>query len=429
MEREAAKVVHALRERGFPAFFVGGYVRDKWLGRPVKDVDIATAAAPEVVMDTFSKTVPTGLQHGTVTVLSGGFSYEVTTFRKETGYSDYRRPDQVEFVGALEEDLQRRDFTMNAMAAGPDGEWIDPFGGRRDLEQGRLRCVGEPAIRFQEDALRMMRCVRFAAEYSLQIESGTWQALLEHRHLLKHVAMERVGAELARIMDGADPYRGLGLLYEAKLPLHWAESGPIPHQAWGEAVAQLASADFQLLSDAEQRTLLWLLAAGLRPDATAQWSRALRYSNTVQKRMRAALLVHARLADGLASRQRWVEAVLDNGREAALRWLALARTFQNSSRVLQAIGLSSEQCEAYIHHAEKWLAQMEATQASELKLDGSDLVAIGRTLGRKPGPWISHVQQWLLLQCAMGEVQNDPDALRYAAQMYMRELADKEEIR
>lgn len=426
MEREAAKVVKALRQRGFPAFFVGGYVRDKWLGRPVKDMDIATAAMPEVVMDLFPKTVPTGLQHGTVTVLSGGFAYEVTTFRKESGYSDYRRPDQVMFVDELEEDLQRRDFTMNAMAAGPEGEWIDPFGGRDDLAEGRLRCVGEPAVRFQEDALRMMRCIRFAAEYDLRIESGTWQALLDQRPILRHIAMERVGAELLRIMAGANPYRGLCLLYEAGLPRYWADPGPIPLEAWGQALSHLEAADFHKLPDPDQRTLLWLISAGLVPAEAAVWARGMRYSNAVSKAMRDALQVHWQLAEAPASRLAWIYAVLNEGRDASLLWLSLVTVFRSSPSVLQALGLTEAICEVYASHGAEWLDQIQALHASELALDGSELVTIGRASGLKPGAWISRLQRHLLLQCALGKVNNDRAVLRQAAEAWIRDWVNQE---
>ncbi|MEC0245781.1 CCA tRNA nucleotidyltransferase, partial [Paenibacillus chitinolyticus] len=205
MIEEGRRVLERLRSRQHEAYFVGGFVRDFVLERPVKDVDIATSAKPEEVMEAFSKTVPTGLQHGTVTVLTGAYSFEVTTFRKETEYEGFRRPAEVEYITDLEEDLKRRDFTMNAMAMDAEGNLIDPFGGRSDMDRGVLRCVGEAAERFGEDALRMLRCIRFAAEYGLVIEEATWLALLRQAPLLRHIAMERVRAELQRMVGGADP--------------------------------------------------------------------------------------------------------------------------------------------------------------------------------------------------------------------------------
>ena len=167
----------ALRRAGYEACPVGGCVRDLLLGRAPGDWDIATSARPEAVTALFERTVPTGLKHGTVTVLLGGMALEVTTFRGESGYSDGRHPDRVTFGVGLREDLARRDFTINAMALAPDGSVLDPFGGRADLARRLIRCVGEPERRFTEDALRMLRAVRFAAQLGFSLEARTAAAL------------------------------------------------------------------------------------------------------------------------------------------------------------------------------------------------------------------------------------------------------------
>lgn len=217
MEQQARVILQTLRRHGHSAYMVGGYVRDKCLGRAVKDIDIATSALPQQVQDLFPRTIPTGLQHGTVTVLMDKFTFEVTTFRKESDYVDYRRPKQVTFVSELHEDLKRRDFTMNAMAMDESGHVIDPFGGLDDVRQGRIRCVGRAEERFTEDALRMLRCIRFAAEYELEIEEKTWEAICLLRELLQHIAIERVRMELERILSGHDPHRGLQLFVKTRL--------------------------------------------------------------------------------------------------------------------------------------------------------------------------------------------------------------------
>src|SRR5690554_1332340 len=148
---EARQTMRVLLEAGFEAYLVGGFVRDYVLGLPVHDIDIATSAAPADVVRLFERAVPTGIQHGTVTVVRGKHSFEVTTFRKEGKYEDHRRPTDVLFVDSLEEDLSRRDFTMNAMAMNIDGDIIDPYGGKADLQAGLLRCVGQAEERFKED--------------------------------------------------------------------------------------------------------------------------------------------------------------------------------------------------------------------------------------------------------------------------------------
>lgn len=184
---------------------VGGCVRDSLLGRMPGDWDVATSARPEMVQGLFARTVPTGLRHGTVTVLLDGMSLEVTAFRREEGYSDGRRPDRVVFGVGLTEDLARRDFTINAMALLPDGTVADPFGGRADLAARLIRCVGDPELRFREDALRMLRAVRFAAQLGFAIEEGTAAALCREAAGLDQVSGERVRVELEKTLLSPRP--------------------------------------------------------------------------------------------------------------------------------------------------------------------------------------------------------------------------------
>lgn len=194
-----------LRLAGHQAHPVGGCVRDLLLGRVPGDWDITTSAPPEDTMALFRRTVPTGLAHGTVTVLLGGMALEVTTFRREEGYADGRHPDAVTFDATLLQDLSRRDFTINAMALAPDGGLLDPFGGQADLKQRLVRCVGEPARRFSEDALRMLRAVRFAAQLGFSIEAETAAALRSHAPLLRRVSAERIRAEMEKILLSPAP--------------------------------------------------------------------------------------------------------------------------------------------------------------------------------------------------------------------------------
>ena len=184
---------------------VGGCVRDSLLGRTPGDWDVATSARPETVQALFSRTIPTGLRHGTVTVLLEGMSLEVTAFRREEGYADGRRPDRVVFGVGLTEDLARRDFTINAMALLPDGTVADPFGGKADLDARLVRCVGDPERRFREDALRMLRAVRFAAQLDFAIEGETAAALRREAAGLDRVSGERVRAELEKTLLSPRP--------------------------------------------------------------------------------------------------------------------------------------------------------------------------------------------------------------------------------
>lgn len=198
-------ILCALDSAGHRAVLAGGCVRDNLLGRRPSDWDIASSASPEEVLALFPRCVPTGIKHGTVTVLSGGGSVEVTAFRAEGGYSDHRRPDSVSFGCPLEADLARRDLTVNAMAMDAAGEITDPFGGRDDLRRRLLRCVGEPERRFDEDALRMLRTVRFSAQLGFEIEPRTLEAIRALAHLASGLSAERVRDELLKTLRSPAP--------------------------------------------------------------------------------------------------------------------------------------------------------------------------------------------------------------------------------
>ena len=196
-------VLEMLEEAGYEAWCVGGCVRDGLLGRIPGDWDVTTSAMPEETMAVFGgRAVPTGLQHGTVTVRADHKSVEVTTYRVDGAYHDHRRPDSVSFTHSLEEDLRRRDFTINAMAINLKGELRDPFGGQRDLKAGVLRCVGDPDQRFCEDALRILRGIRFAAVLGFDIDSETGKRIHQNRELLREIAAERIQVEVLKLLCG-----------------------------------------------------------------------------------------------------------------------------------------------------------------------------------------------------------------------------------
>lgn len=199
------EVMDRLESAGYQAWCVGGCVRDSLLGRTPGDWDMTTDALPQETMALFGeRAIPTGLRHGTVTVRTETGPIEVTTFRVDGAYQDHRRPDSVQFTRSLEEDLRRRDFTVNAMAVDRRGQLQDPFGGRADLEAGVLRCVGEPERRFQEDALRILRGMRFASVLGFELEDATARGLHRCRELLGEIAPERIWKELLGLLTGAN---------------------------------------------------------------------------------------------------------------------------------------------------------------------------------------------------------------------------------
>lgn len=213
----AVPVLERINQAGFEVYFVGGCVRDTLLQRPLHDVDLATSAYPQEIKQIFPQTIDTGIEHGTVTVIYQKKAYEITTFRTESGYQDYRRPDKVEFVRSLKEDLKRRDFTINALAMNAQGEIIDLFAGIADLQQRQIRAVGVAADRFHEDALRMLRAVRFQAQLNFTIEKQTLAGIKTNAALLSHIATERIREEFIKLMEGCNRQAGLISLYQTQL--------------------------------------------------------------------------------------------------------------------------------------------------------------------------------------------------------------------
>ncbi|MCL2820687.1 MAG: CCA tRNA nucleotidyltransferase [Oscillospiraceae bacterium] len=200
-----AFILNRLVSEGYESYVVGGSVRDAVMNRPVKDWDLATSAKPVEVASIFSETVLTGEKFGTVTVVLPECSVEVTTFRSEGEYNDGRHPDEVEFISSLNEDLSRRDFTINAMAESIEGELFDPFDGIEDIKNGIIRCVGGPNTRFSEDALRMFRALRFSAELGFCIETETLQAIYANTNLVYKISSERIRTELEKVLMSKRP--------------------------------------------------------------------------------------------------------------------------------------------------------------------------------------------------------------------------------
>ena len=286
----AEEILTKLNENGYEAYLVGGCVRDMILGREPGDWDITTSALPEQVKQVFRRTVDTGIQHGTVTVMMGDEGYEVTTYRIDGEYADGRHPDSVTFTPSLTEDLKRRDFTVNAMAYNGNTGLVDEFGGMEDLDRGIIRCVGEPMDRFSEDALRILRAIRFSAQLGFAIEGRTYEAIRAIAPNMVHVSKERIQAELTKLLLSPHPVH-ISMVYETgispyvsetfhKVPLLGmpsvpAQVPPVRHMRWAaflrkcmpdEAVKILK--DLKLDNDTinRVRTLISWQDYGLGPD-------------------------------------------------------------------------------------------------------------------------------------------------------------------
>lgn len=200
-------IIHLLQNNGHSAYIVGGCVRDSIMGRTPNDWDICTSATPDEMFEVFKdyRFIETGLKHGTITIVIGNEQYECTTYRIDGEYSDNRRPDTVTFTNNLVEDLKRRDFTINAMAYNNEEGLIDPFNGMGDIAKKRIQCVGSPEERFNEDALRIMRAMRFAAQLDFSIEDNTYIAMLDLCHNLQNISAERINSEMCKILSSSNP--------------------------------------------------------------------------------------------------------------------------------------------------------------------------------------------------------------------------------
>lgn len=413
----ALPIVNRLREHHFEAFFVGGAVRDTVLGLPIKDVDIATSARPEQVLELFEHCIPTGLQHGTITVINNDIGYEVTTFRLESAYEDHRKPESVLYITELEGDLLRRDFTMNAMALASDGVLHDPYGGIEDLRSKRLRSVGDPNARFQEDALRMLRAVRFIGVYRLIPTYRTWRALRKHRALLAFIAMERVQAELDKMLSGGSPQRALHFAVASGLLLHLKEPfcGEAEMAIRQAEKSNAAAERFARLHELAPVDLRWAaLAIGLdlTVDAVQQVMKVLRFSNSRSKLILSMVEIHGDMVKGVTEasgrelRVKWLSLAIRYGKQSLMEWLDVMRVLPEAKLSLS---------DSLLTQLNEWLEQMIISKLKQLSVNGKELTG---HMEKKAGPWVSEYLNQLLLLVAAGELENEKSALLGQASLW-----------
>ncbi len=427
----AAHILQTLTNAGYEAWLVGGCVRDLLRGVPPHDWDICTSARPEQTEACFAghKIIETGLKHGTVTVVEGGEPYEITTYRTEGPYSDSRRPDFVRFVPDLKEDLARRDFTMNAVALGLDGTLQDPFGGAEDIQSGLIRCVGKPAHRFQEDGLRVMRALRFAAVFRCRIEEQTAQAVHHSRAMLKRVAAERIHAELGKLLTG--PAAGEVLRqYPDVLCVFWPQLGPLtameqnnPWHCWGgwehtvraveAAPAQLTLRLAMLLHDIGKPSCRSTDNNGIdhfygHPGLSAKMAdrmlRALKFENSLRRRVVTLVEYH----DVLLSAQdktirRWLGRL---GPETFFQLLEVKRA-DILGQAPEKLGSRLDELAEIRARAEQMTAEGQCLTLKELAVNGRDIIAAGA----RPGPEVGRVLAALLDRVLDEEAPNQRAAL------------------
>lgn len=393
-------VLQTLHDAGFEAFVVGGCVRDAILGREPSDWDITTSALPMQVKALFHRTVDTGLQHGTVTVLIGKDSYEVTTYRVDGEYKDGRHPESVTFTASLLEDLRRRDFTINAMAYSDKDGLIDEFDGIGDLDRGIIRAVGDPVQRFTEDALRIMRAVRFAAQLGYDIDPATAEAARQLAPNLEHVSAERIRVELEKLLVSDHPER-LRTAYELGITAQFLPEFDVcmrceqhnPHHCYsvGEHILHavcIVPADrvlrlTMLLHDIAKPLVITTDADGVNhfqghvamsADMADEILRRLKYDNATRKTVVRLIAFHEKRPkrDEVHVRRLMVQM----GPDLFPQWLEVKRA--------DTLAQSEYERELKLHHIARWqacyeeiVARGDCLRLRDLAVKGSDLVAVG----------------------------------------------------
>ncbi|MCC7665973.1 CCA tRNA nucleotidyltransferase [Liquorilactobacillus satsumensis] len=386
---QSAKVIlQRIQDAGFEAYFVGGCVRDTLLGVPLHDVDIATSAYPQEVKQLFKKTIDTGIEHGTVTVMDHGRAYEITTFRTESAYQDFRRPDKVEFVRSLAEDLKRRDLTINALAMDVNGQVIDLFAGLADLKNRVIRAVGDPHERFHEDALRMMRTVRFASKLDFKVEDSTLAAIAENAELLQKIAVERIYVEWTKLLLGKNPQRGLAAFFKTGLyqycPLFFDK---------GKVLKQLLQFPAFTLQTEEGAWTLFCFLSGLSLRTATKLLKAWKSSNemlkTVQKTLRILQIEQEKKLTSWDEYQAGLDCLL----------------YANEAATVMGKGKNAA---AIAQHYER----LPIKTRHELAINGGDLLHF---LAIKPSPYIGQLLDQLERAVVSGQLPNERQVLLQAA--------------
>jgi len=365
-----ASILEKITSEGFDAFLVGGCVRDTVMGRAIHDWDLATSAAPVDVARLFSKTILTGEKFGTVSIVLPDCTVEVTTFRTEGEYQDGRRPKNVEFVTSLEDDLSRRDFTINAMAVSIEGKLIDPYGGIKDIQAGIIRCVGGPNTRFSEDALRMFRALRLAAELGFEIEPDTLQAIYANAGMAARISTERIRIEMEKTLMSKRPEITGEMIMVGLLERYMIISGKRP-----DGLEKIAELPF----DAKLRwcAFVALLSERRYISSAADLLNDLHLDSKTVKTCLRALTI-----ENFPDDRTGIKRLLSNYDIDAVRCSASA-----SDIIKGGCALSS---------TDEIIASGECIEMRDLALSGSDLIDLGYPPGRELGDTLKKLLEYVL---------------------------------
>ncbi len=367
MPPQVERILERLNEKGFEAYAVGGCVRDSLLGRQPEDWDITTSARPEQVKALFRRTIDTGILHGTVTVMMDGAGYEVTTYRIDGEYADGRHPKQVVFTPDLLEDLKRRDFTINAMAYSHKTGIVDVFGGAGDLKGRLIRCVGNPLERFEEDALRLLRAIRFSAQLGFSIEEETCDAIIRIAPNLLKVSRERIQAELTKLLQSGCPEK-IKTVYEMGI-------SPYISQAFSEVPWQSFQIPDRLSSEKYVRWGAFLRLAG--SDKAVQVLKDLKMDNDTISRVKVLAV--------------WA------GREVQAEEKEIRRSM---SRMLPEVWDTLVELNGYGEKVRRLTEEIrergDCLDLKHLAVNGQDLIAAGIRPGKEMGKALEELLEWVL---------------------------------
>ncbi|KMJ59731.1 hypothetical protein AB685_02375 [Bacillus sp. LL01] len=383
---QGIKIIERLEDNGHEAYFVGGSVRDTLMNRVIGDIDIATSATPDQIQAIFAKTIDVGADHGTIIVVaSEQESYEVTTFRTDGTYTDNRHPDKVTFVKSLEEDLKRRDFTMNAIAMTKNGKILDPFLGECDIKRRVIRTVGKATERFREDALRMLRAIRFSSQLSFSMEADTFIGIQEDRALLEMISVERKTVEMEKLLKGQGVKNALELMVTTDLHAF------LPHlEGKGDHLLELAKLPVYEL---QSRSALWTLLVLVLEIVDAEgflndWKLPKKVSKAVQENLNV------------------IEQVRKFGWEKEVLYRSGIEQSLEALQVMNILGWDTRETGIQI---KKIYYSLPIHCLKDIVFDGHDLMNLA---GEKRGKWISDIYNDLEKALIHGEIQNERVALK-----------------
>lgn len=428
----ANEIIHTLQDKGYEAYLVGGCVRDSILKRTIHDYDITTSATPDEMLEIFKgkRIIETGLQHGTITIVIDGEPYEVTTYRIDGNYSDNRRPDKVTFTKSLEEDLKRRDFTINAMAYNDEVGLVDPFNGMEDIKYHKIQCVGKPEDRFAEDALRILRAIRFASQLSFVLEPNTDYVLHKMYQNLENISVERINSEFCKIAASSNfcvqmvLYSDVLSLFipEIKDMFGFQQNNPYHmYDVWNHTVHAIEYCESDDLvtrlavffhdigkphcyQDGEDGIRHFKGHGRVSADMTDEIMKRLRFDNDTREKVVELVYYHdSTFKVGKKYVKRWLNKI---GEEQFRRLLNVRRAdIKAQADINQETKLQKIDNIGYI--LEEVLQDDECFSLKDLAVNGKDLI----TIGYKPGKEIGNVLNCLLQLVIEGIYPNEKDEL------------------